>query len=115
MTFDELLMTRDWKPIRNCPGRFVLHGVRSDLPPDALVAGAAAELSEFSVEGVRDKVVVARLKDGGVISYKRADGTYLHTLNNAEGFARKLRELGILPDDSERIRRVTPVGGGLDA
>ncbi len=98
MTFDELLMQRDWKPIRNCPGRFILHGVQPDLLPEA-VAGGAAELSELSVEGVRDKVVVARLKDGGVISYKRADGTYLHTLNNAEGFSRKLRELGILPDD----------------
>jgi hypothetical protein len=98
MTFDELLVQRDWKPIRNCPGRFILQGVPPDLSPRA-VAGGAAELSEFSVEGVRDKVVVARLNEGGVISYKRADGTYLHTLNNAEGFTRKLRELGILLDD----------------
>jgi len=44
--------------------------------------------------------VVTPLVTGGLISYKRRDGTFLHTLNTAEGFARKLADLGIeLPVD----------------
>lgn len=102
MTFDELLMQWNWKPIRNCPGRFVLVDARPDLPLEAVV-GPAAELLEFHVEAARDKVVVARLDEGGLISYKRADGKYLHTLNSAEGFSRKLLQLGIVLVDSQKI------------
>jgi hypothetical protein len=40
-------------------------------------------------------VVVTPLIVGGLISYRRPDGTFLHTLNTAEGFARKLSDLGI--------------------
>jgi hypothetical protein len=95
VTFDELKINRAWKPIRNCPGRFVLSGVRSDLPPEGLV-GPEAELFEFDVEAARDTVIVARLDEGGLISYKRADGTYLHTLNSADGFSRKMLQLKIV-------------------
>jgi hypothetical protein len=50
----------------------------------------------FRVAGAPDEVLVARLDDGaGVISYRRADGTLLHTLGTAAGFARKLAQLGI--------------------
>lgn len=95
MTFDELMIQWNWKPIRNCPGRFVLSGVRSDLPPENVV-GPEAELFEFDVEAARDKVLVSRLDEGGLISYKRADGTYLHTLNSADGFSRKMLQLKIV-------------------
>ena len=101
MTFDELMIKWNWKPIRNCPGRFLLMGVRADLPPEAVV-GREIELLEFQVETARDKVVVARLDKGGLISYKRADGTYLHTLNSGEGFSRKIAQLGIVFEDSQR-------------
>ena len=30
-----------------------------------------------------------------MISYKRDDGSFLHTLNTEEGFERKLKQLGI--------------------
>lgn len=92
-TFDVLIAERQWRPIRNCPGRFVLVG-GSDLTPEELL-GAPVTLHEFDVETARDRVVVAPFGEGGLISYRRADGTYLHTLNDAAGFARKLRELGI--------------------
>jgi hypothetical protein len=55
-----------------------------------------AEISEFIVAQAKDIVVVAQLEDGGLISYKKIDGTYLHTLNTVEGFSRKLSQLGIL-------------------
>ncbi len=93
-TFDVLMTKRQWRPIRNCPGRFVLVGGGFDLTPEELL-GAPAALHEFDVETARDRVIVAPFGEGGLISYKRADGTYLHTLNDAAGFSRKLRELGI--------------------
>jgi hypothetical protein len=65
------------------------------LAPAALV-GAQAEVARFEVAGARHPVLVAALRDGGgLISYARGDGSYLHTLNTAEGFARKLAQLGI--------------------
>lgn len=94
MTFNELMANWSWKPIRNCPGRYVRFGLPADLSPEDLL-GLDLEVSTFHVAAARDAVVVADLGDGGLISYKRADGTYLHTLNTAEGFERKLLSLGI--------------------
>lgn len=66
----------------------------ADLSPEDLL-GPEAEVKTFQVTSARDTVVVASLSGGGLISYKRADGSYLHTLNTAEGFERKLTDLGI--------------------
>ena len=96
LTFNELMMSRSWGPIRNCPGRYVLRGARPDLSVDELL-GAGHHTLRFDVETARDKILVTALDEGGVISYERANGTYLHTLNTAEGFRRKLLELGIEP------------------
>jgi hypothetical protein len=95
-TYDTLATRWDWKPMRNCPGRYSLAGAPSDLTVEALV-GPYARISRFSVETAPDIVVVVPLDRGGLISYKRADGTYLHTLGDPEGFARKLAQLGIAP------------------
>ena len=94
MHFDELKARWNWSPIRHCPGRYVLTGVEPTLSPVELI-GSAVQLDEYRVAGARDVVVVARLIDGGVISYKRADGTYLHTLNTVAGLERKLMQLGV--------------------
>jgi len=53
------------------------------------------EIAAFKVSAAKDTVLVARIHGGGLISYRRADGTYLHTLNTVAGFERKLRDLGI--------------------
>jgi len=98
MTFDELMTRSSWKPIRNCPGRYILSAVPSDIAPEDLL-GPGVQMAEFQVEAARDKVVVAQLDKGGLISYARADGSYLHTLNTPEGFERKLRQLGISLND----------------
>jgi hypothetical protein len=58
------------------------------LPPGVVV-------TEHLVAAAKDPVIVASLEDGGLISYRKPDGTYVHTLNSREGFARKLRQLGI--------------------
>jgi hypothetical protein len=94
VSFDELMNTWRWKPIRNCPGRFVLSNTAIN-PSLIEMVGEGVEISEFHVEAAKDAVMVVRLSEGGIISYKRQDGTFLHTLNTAEGFERKLRQLGI--------------------
>lgn len=100
MTFDELLVRRQWKPITNCPGRFVL--VTSDrfLTVETLLAGDCKPRTFTSV-AAHDPVIVVALKDGGVISYARQDGSFVHTLNTPDGFARKLAQLGITLDSHE--------------
>ena len=94
MRFDELQAKWSWKPIHDCPGRYILYDAERIYSPQELL-GDELQLSEFRVDKARDVVVVARLEDGGLISYKRVDGTYLHTLNTVAGFERKLRQLGI--------------------
>jgi hypothetical protein len=94
MTFAELLKTLCWTPIRHCPGRYVLRGAESELSVEELI-GDTSEVSAYRVSAARDLVLIAALDAGGVISYRRADGSLLHTLNTPEGFQRKLRQLGI--------------------
>ena len=94
ITFDELVAKWEMKPIRNCPGRFVIRTSAAELSPRELL-GPEAEIHTFNVAAAKDTILVARLGEGGLISYRRVDGTHLHTLNTAEGFERKLVELGI--------------------
>ncbi|MBA3768070.1 MAG: hypothetical protein H0W99_14035 [Acidobacteria bacterium] len=94
MTFADLLKTYAWRPIRNCPGRYVLHGAKSDLRVEELT-GSECFVSEYRTSATRDAVLVAALDEGGIISYRREDGSLLHTLNTPAGFHRKLRQLGI--------------------
>lgn len=94
MSFDELIKFYDWRPIRNCPGRYMLGGARYDLRPQELL-GDGVEVKEYHVAAARDTVLVVALDDGGIISYRRDDGSFLHTLNTPEGFGRKLSQLGI--------------------
>jgi hypothetical protein len=94
MTFDELMGAWTWKPLRNCPGRYVLDDAAYELRPQEIL-GDEAEAFEHRVPAARDAVWVAELPDGGLISYRRDDGSYLHTLNTPEGFRRKLAQLGI--------------------
>jgi hypothetical protein len=94
MTFDQLMTSRSWKPIRDCPGRFVLSPADSNVAPQELV-GSDIEFREHRVPAARDPVIVGRLSDGGLICYRRADGSFVHTLNTREGFERKLQQLGL--------------------
>lgn len=94
MTFDEVCTKWPVRPIRNCPGRFVICTDAAQWSPQALLGGDA-EVHTFHLATVKDTVLVTRMPEGGLISYLRKDGTCLHTLNTAEGLARKLRDLGI--------------------
>ena len=63
-------------------------------PPEHMVPGAAGG-SEHICVTAKDPVIVTPFEDGGLISYRKADGMFLHTLNTREGLERKLRQLGI--------------------
>jgi hypothetical protein len=92
VTFAHLFAAWSWKAIPNCPGRFVLPP--SALTPQQLIQDDQ-QVSEHQLPTTRDPVIVAALEDGGVISYRRHDGRYVHTLNTRDGFARKLSDLGL--------------------
>jgi hypothetical protein len=94
MTFNQLLERWTWKPIRNCPGRLVLSGAKADLSCEELL-GEAVDVDVYRPDAAKDTVLVVKLDEGGLISYKRADGSFVHTLNTPEGFRRKLLQLGI--------------------
>jgi hypothetical protein len=95
LSFAALWDAWTWEPIANCPGRFKLAGADARLPVAAL-AGGGVTVQVHRVPAARDEVHIARFTDGGIISYLRPDGTYVHTLNTAAGFSRKLSQLGIL-------------------
>ncbi len=94
MNFDQLFEAFEWRPIAKCEGRFVLQNASLNLTFRDLI-GDEVEVREFKTEAARDIVIVARFDGGGLISYRREDGSCLHTLNTDEGFRRKLAELGI--------------------
>ena len=94
MTISELKSRWSWRPIPNCPGRFVWSAGPSRVSP-AQIVPPHVQATEHVVAAAKDPVVVASLEDGGLISYRKTDGTYVHTLNSREGFERKLRQLGI--------------------
>ena len=93
-TFDELWDHWTWRPIRNCPGRFVLSR------PDYLISfeillGYSCFPQRYNSPMAKDPVSVISLENGGLISYQQPNGRLIHTLNTPEGFARKLRQLQI--------------------
>ncbi|HRH42053.1 MAG TPA: hypothetical protein PKY82_10440 [Pyrinomonadaceae bacterium] len=89
-TFEKAFNTGDWKPIRNCPGRFLLIGGRSDINIENL-SESKNPVVEILTEIVPDTVLMIEFEDGGgMISYVKSDGKFIHTLNTNEGFRRKL-------------------------
>ena len=95
MTFDQIMSRWEWRPIPNCPGRFALSSGRSALAPSEIVPATIGMVAEHTIAAAPDPVIVTKFEDGGLISYRKPDGSFVHTLNTAEGFDRKLRQLGI--------------------
>ncbi len=97
LSFQELKANHTWKPIANCSGRYILKYAPRDLSFEDLL-GKDKELSriqEFQTTKTKDTVFVVLFAGGGIISYKRSDGSFVHTLNDNSGLARKLADLGI--------------------
>ena len=93
-TLSDLVARFDGHAIPNCPGRYVLRGIDRSSGPASVVDSRGA-VTEHLVAKARDRVVVTRIEEWGLISYARADGSWLHTANTPEAFRRKLADLGI--------------------
>jgi len=93
VTFSTIFDRSAWRPIPNCPGRYSLAAGPVATPPEDIVPGASG--SEHVSGLAKDPLIVTPFEDGGLISYRRPGGMFLHTLNTREGFERKLRQLGL--------------------
>lgn len=92
-TYAALLEAGEWVELPNCPGRKRLAGGREATPQDLI--GTSIPIIIHVVPTANDPVHLAVFDGGGLLSYARADGTWVHTLNTPEGLARKLAALGI--------------------
>ncbi|MCA9067801.1 MAG: hypothetical protein KDA84_02700 [Planctomycetaceae bacterium] len=93
-TVTDLLNEHDWKQIPNCQGRFMMVEQQPGLSITDLLGEDCDPIKVSSVMA-RDTILIVPLDDGGVISYQRANGGCVHTLNTPVGFRRKLQDLGI--------------------
>ncbi len=93
-SFAEVFDKYPWREIRNCPGRYCA----KEIPPECSVSDLLGEPVDEHLESsahAKDAVIITPIENSGVISFKRRDGSYLHTLNTPEGFARKRADLGL--------------------
>ena len=93
MKIEEIMSKHSYKPIRNCPGRYIL--VIDEKKSIEEIINLNIEIKEYNLRAAKDIVLIVKLDNGGLISYKRNDGTFLHTINTNEGFERKIKQLGI--------------------
>ncbi|MBN1695967.1 MAG: hypothetical protein JW881_00515 [Spirochaetales bacterium] len=93
--FNTIFHRYSWKPIRGCPGRYVSNAGMSSLTIPEVV-GMDIEVHCCTAAAAKDPVLFAALTDGGIISYKKEDGSFVHTLNTDSGFRRKLTMLGLM-------------------
>ena len=107
----------EWKEIRNCPGRYTVRRRRdlSHWPPERLLAaalGAAAPQTGLWRHGssTNDAIHAVRFAGGGgLLTYARSDGTFVHTLNTESGLLRKIAALRVTPEVPQRARCVLGV------
>ena len=106
----------EWKEIRNCPGRYTTR--RRDLarwPPERLLAaalGAAAPQTSLwrHSSSTSDAIHAVRFAGGGgLLTYARSDGKFVHTLNTESGLLRKIAALRVTPEVPQRARCVLGV------
>jgi len=93
-SFQEVLEKWDWKPMSRCPGRFILAGGISSVSFSELT-GCDLPVKEYRVRLAPDPVFVCLLSEGGIISYRKEDEGYIHTLCDAASLERKLNQLEI--------------------
>ena len=90
-----------WRPIAKCDGRYVCadHDWRL-RDPEAVLAAAGCEAASAVLRIERadaDAVVLVRLRGGGgLLSFVKDDGCFVHTLNTESGLCRKAIALGIV-------------------
>ena len=112
----------EWKEIRNCPGRYTVRR-RRDLarwPPERLLAAALGPAAPQTSlwrhrSGSKDAIHAVRFAGGGgLLTYARSDGTFVHTFNTESGLLRKIAALRVTPEVPQRARCVLGVLAFLD-
>jgi hypothetical protein len=102
-----------WKPIKNCPGRYVVSKVGDGISPERVVETLLAKQREsqlgedhmvrwrrFKRDSDHDDVFIAVFLDrtgGGLITFCKTKGvgeSFVHTLNEPDGLVRKCKALG---------------------
>ena len=91
VSFDSLMERFDWRPIKDCPGRFVFASGVVDMTPEQLVS-EEIDVEHQQFPHVTDIVAHCSFKGGGLISFHKPNG-FLHTLGDTEGMQRKLQML----------------------
>jgi hypothetical protein len=97
-----------FRPIKNCPGRFV-SSARFTRLEEVCVDGMWRKLEE---DCAKDTVWVNAFEDGtgGLIVFQKPDKTLVVTLSNTSGFARKM---AMMRSSSNRFRRVGVIQEGV--
>ena len=71
-------------------------GISEKSPKDLC---PSSKIYIFNTVRTRDPVLIVKFEDGGLITYKKSEKEYVHTLGDTSGFERKLRDLQIdLPE-----------------
>ena len=84
-------MNYNWREIPACPGRYVLRGGISPVPPEKLL-GDTVPVGEECFTNTPDPVFYCSFSGGGLISFKKPGG-YIHTLCDSKGYERRMRKL----------------------
>ena len=93
VSFETVAERAAWSPIPNCPGRWVIRG-RTTIPLESLVGDSVA--LEFKSPHTEDDVLLVRFDGGGgLLTFRKPNGTLVHTLNTAEGLQRRMAKLGL--------------------
>ena len=93
LALERIYQREQWRPIPGCDGRYVYRGPRRssvlENEPHKLVRLREASESE-------DGIVVGLLRGGGgVLSYEKFSGVFVHTLGTASGLIRKVAALNM--------------------
>jgi len=111
MLLERLRELWPWHEIRGCPGRFVVSKVGDHVPPEQLLVKICEKENldrtvmvrsrTFKHSHAGDDVFVAVFLDagrpphgGGLITYCKKNGSFVHTMNEPQGLERKLTAMG---------------------
>lgn len=103
-SFEDVRSAHAWEDIPGCAGRFRLHVPLPGRSPLDL-AGPGAVAARLSSPVCRDPIEVVFPAGGGaLLSYRRADGSYVHTLNSQAGLERKLAQFELVATFADKPR-----------
>lgn len=99
ISFSRLFQLYPWKEIPHCPGRYVLRKKSNEqlrsIPPNEFLNNQI-RIEIFNSDVCPDRIHIGQFVDGGLLSYEKSDGTFVHTLNNISGLKRKMNHLCII-------------------